>query len=264
MIERHVEFATDTATLALFDPAVLSARLNDVCDWWSDDFSSLPEVSAGKITLVSLSADGVYKVRVTDEELAPAERAYASGVVQLGLEVVSGHVFVGPGEQLPAEGVQPSPTSQAAARFFLEVAPGSYEIHAYSVAWEVSPDWYPTPGQPPETPVPPDVVVVMRRRDGEFAGCAGEPRLFADADLNWLFPSDDRRIGPVAGMVLETTVVRRRDDLLLKPCGPMGYRPVLTSMSGLEWQQRVRLRVLAVNHDAKEFAAELLGSEPAA
>jgi hypothetical protein len=137
-------------------------------------------------------------------------------------------------------------------------------LHVYSVSWEVSPDWYPTPGQPAELSAPPDVVVVVRPRDGEFAGCPVEPRLFADTDLKWLFPSTNRRIGPVAGMVLETTVVRRRDDLVLKPCGPIGYRPVLTTMAGLEWQQRVRLRVLAVNHEAKEFTAEVLGSEPAA
>jgi hypothetical protein len=55
-------------------------------------------------------------------------------------------------------------------------------------------------------------------------------------------------------MLLSTSVALRRDDLALKPCGPATYRPVIEDMSRLRWRDRV----LSVNHNASEFAAELV------
>ena len=58
----EMEFFTDAATLAMFDPAILSERVNDEIDWWCDEFSDIAEVKSGEIALLSLSDDGHYKI----------------------------------------------------------------------------------------------------------------------------------------------------------------------------------------------------------
>lgn len=40
--------------LAIFDPLALEHRYNDSHDWFAQDFSILPEVNIGLITLLSL------------------------------------------------------------------------------------------------------------------------------------------------------------------------------------------------------------------
>lgn len=76
-MDEVINFFTDTATLAIFDCSLLSHRLNDDCDWWCGSFEDIEEVKKGDVSLISLGADGVYKVRVTDGELSDEERDYA-------------------------------------------------------------------------------------------------------------------------------------------------------------------------------------------
>jgi hypothetical protein len=68
-----IRFGTDTATLAVFDPALLASRVADAADWWCGSFHSVPEVTAGRIALFGLGSDGVYKLRVTSQDLTSAE-----------------------------------------------------------------------------------------------------------------------------------------------------------------------------------------------
>jgi hypothetical protein len=254
---------TDTATLAVFDPAVLAPRTSDVCDWWTDDFRTVPEVASGQIGLLSLSGDGVYKVRFTDGSLTDSEASYASERVVLGLTVVSGNVFVGPGECLPGEGTFPELTDANDGRFFVSVPPGTYLLELTAIAWDDSPDWYVPPGEPVPIGAPADIVIRIQPRppDTAFAPPQSEPRVFSKFE-GWLFPDLPRQLGPMPGMLLSTTVVRRRDDLVLKPCGPLGYRPILPDMAGLNWNDRILIEVLTVDHEAREFTASLKRCSP--
>ena len=44
-------FDTDTATLAIFDPAALAHRITDTADWWSIAEDALAEINAGNCLL---------------------------------------------------------------------------------------------------------------------------------------------------------------------------------------------------------------------
>jgi hypothetical protein len=264
-MEHLILLSTDTATLAVFDPAVLAFRVSDRCDWWTDDLHLLPEVASGEVSLLSLSGDGFYKIRVTDGALTEAEAAYASELVILGLTVVSTEVFVGPGECLPGDGTSPVSTDPDEGRFFIPVATGRYLVHAHAIAWNDAPDWYVPEGQPIPANTPADVVLVLHPLlpGSLFTPPVSEPRIFSNFG-KWLFPDLPRRLGPVPGMILTTTVVRRRDELVLKPCGPLGYRPILEDMAGLNWQDRVTVEVVAVNPQGQEFTALIKGRGAAA
>jgi hypothetical protein len=262
-MDREVTVRTGAATLAFFDPELLASHLDDTCDWWCVDFHTLPEVSAGEIGLIGLGGDGVYSVRVTDGDLRPAERAYAAERVVLGCVVSSGQMYVGAGEHVPGEEMAPDPEDPAQAPGFLPLEPGAYEVEAIAINWSRSPEWHTAPGEPVPATAPADVVLRVRPRAGAFTAPSEEPRFFVVSEPGWLFPDEPRQLGPAVGMILTTTVVKRRDELLLKPCGPLSYRPVLPDVTGLEWHDEVDVRVVAVHDDRKEFEAELVARRPA-
>jgi hypothetical protein len=257
-MEHLVLFGTDVATLAAFDPAMLAHRLGDDCDWWCENFTALEEYQRGEIALVGLGGDGIYKVRVTDGDLTADERSYATESLHVGVVVTSGQLFVGAGEELPGEYFSPSPEDPEKAKFFMSLAPGDYSVEVYGIMWNNSPDWYAPPGSPVPESAPADVVLRLSRRQSAFTARDVEPHLFMNVDRGWLFPEEPRRLGPLPGMILRTSVVRRREEFLLKPCGPLSYRPIMKNMSGYEWREEVDVRVLSVNHESQEFEAEVV------
>jgi hypothetical protein len=248
--------ATDTATLALFDPITLGARQKSSGDWWCGDFSDLPEVKRGTAAFVSLGSDGVYSVRITGDSLTEDEANYASEAISLGVVIESGHLFIGPGECIPGGGETVVPSDADLTGRFVPIAPGAYLACIHSIQWHDAPQWYMSAGTHPGAP--PDVVVILTPREGKFTLGAVRPQLFRAYD-QWLFPARQRRLGPEPGMRFETAVVKRRDDLVLKPCGPRSYRPKLSDMRGLSWHDRVIVEVVRVDHQAKEFIAVVCG-----
>lgn len=258
----EIVFATDTATLAVFDPATLSGRIGDEVDWWTADFHQLPEVASGKIALAGLGSDGYYRVRVTSSaELEAAERAYAAKKVTLGVEVVSGRIFVGAGEHLPGGDSSPE-TDEELAGFFVGLPNGLYKAEIYAIVWQGAADWIVPAGEPIPKSAPPDLVLVLRPRQ-KFTKPKEEPRLVGDG--SWLFPGEPRQVGPVPGMLIETVVVARGRERVLKWAGPGNYRPVLADMSAVAWKDRIVVRVLgSIDHNEKEFACELVRKLPPA
>jgi hypothetical protein len=199
----------------------------------------------------------VYKIRITDQNLSADEAAYASEVITVGLEVASGELFAGPLEYLSGEAID---TPLGEGGFSFSVPAGEYALNAYSVAWQDAPDWFILPDERSPDSAPADVALVVVPRTKSFVVPATEPCLFGTT-RGWVFPELLRRLGPIPGMELFTSVVRRRDDLVLKPCGPAGYRPVIYDMSTLRWRDRVRVRVLDVDHNAHEFIAQIVSAE---
>ena len=59
-----IQFSTNTATLAIFDPEALAHRINDDIDWWSDLYEELDEVNLGNLVLIGLRSDGIYTLNV--------------------------------------------------------------------------------------------------------------------------------------------------------------------------------------------------------
>jgi hypothetical protein len=92
-------FRTDTATIAVFDPATLDHRKEDRPDWWSLPRNELEEINAGNMLLAGLGSDGVYSVETSSNP--------QTGVSAL-IKCVSGRIHIGAGEDLPGGGFGPS------------------------------------------------------------------------------------------------------------------------------------------------------------
>lgn len=250
------EFFTDTATLAIFDPECLQHRADDDVDWWCADIGQVDEVKSGSVALVSLGSDGVYQTRVTDEELTSDESDYAAELVKnLGVEVVSGYLFIGPGECLPGGGSQWSRLTVERGILF-KIENGSYCIEIYAIHWFDSPRWWTENHQPPEG-VPADYVVVLRPRTAPVTVFNENPRFNGWGD-QFLFESTTRQIGPQPGMILTTRVRKGHNGLTLKGCGPCEYDAALIDYSEVAWKDTIRFQVISIDHEAREMTGEFL------
>ncbi|QDV54019.1 DUF6386 family protein [Gimesia fumaroli] len=255
-MDQTFQFFTDTATLAIFDPQCLQHRAADIVDWWCDDVGQLEEVKTGVIALVSLGGDGVYQARITDDELTSDERDYAAELVEnLGVDVVSGALFIGPGECLPGGDAQFSSVNEERG-ILLKIPNGKYCIEVYSIDWFESPRWWTENQQPPEN-APADYVAVLRSRMAPLDEINSEPRFTGDTD-QFLFESATRLIGPQPGMVLSTKVRKGPHGLTLRECGPCDYTPSLIDYSDVAWKDTIRFQVISVDHEAREMTGEFL------
>jgi hypothetical protein len=253
-----LNFFTDTATLAVFDPARLKHRVDDACDWWTDNFLQLEELTAGAIALISLGGDGVYQTRITDGDLTPDERDYAAEVVRgLGFEVVSNAFYVGPGECIPGGGFG-SPDIERGV--ILAMKNGVYNVDAYLINWSDSPRWWNEERVVPEG-APPDFVLVIQTRKNPFRQPDSEPRFTGLGD-HFLFDSSTRRVGPEPGMLLTTKVRKSPTGLTLKDCGPCQYGATLVDYSNVKWKDRIRFEVLSVDHKARLITGKFIEIVP--
>jgi len=117
------EIATDTASIAIFDLAALSRRIDDECDWWADPKEELKELNDRNALIVGLGADGLYKLEIALEQ--PTEEAAYS------LRAPGGTIFVGPGEGITGEGNQPDGSWDGG--YLISVPPGDYRA---AVRWQ--------------------------------------------------------------------------------------------------------------------------------
>ena len=95
MPEHKFKFFTDTAKFVVFDETLLSHRIPDVCDWWTNFLREPVEVNAGNMMLVGLGTDGVYDVVVREHPAVGGES------VSCNVRCASGVMCLGPGEILP-------------------------------------------------------------------------------------------------------------------------------------------------------------------
>ena len=256
-MDSQFDFFTDAATLAIFDPERLSYRAEAESDWWCSDFLQLEEFRSGSVALVGLGGDGAYRVRITDGELSPDERDYARDAVRgLGVEVVSGKLFLGPAECIPGGGCGFTPAAEERGLLH-DTENGWYGLDLFAIDWFGSPRWWRVDQTEPDD-APADIVAVLRPRLTPFAEIGTEPRLDFGANA-YIFQSPIRRVGPEPGMIL-TTKVRRgaSNELCLKECGPCGYRASLVDYSRVAWKDTIRLRVLGVDHDGRQIVGEFL------
>ncbi|MBW3509242.1 DUF6386 family protein [Janthinobacterium sp. NKUCC06_STL] len=108
-----------TATVCVFDPALVRHRLDDDCDWWSLPSAELAAVNAGQVAFFNVGGDGAYEL-VLHAELAEPQ-------VVVHLAVVSGRVFIGAGEDVTGGGLEPD---TAYGGLFVDVPAGNYRLQA--------------------------------------------------------------------------------------------------------------------------------------
>ena len=182
-LNQTIQFFTDTATLAIFDPTTIAERIDDNPDWWCGNFSELKELNQGLISLVSLIDDGYYKIRVTNEALTQDEQDFSRSLIgPLGVTSKSGKVFIGKGEYLPGGGYSTSPeeTSSNDGKF-IELPVGDYDLFFYYVD---AVDY----ASPEFAESLPTIVIVVTPRIHHFLGVATEPRIDLFTET-FLFPS---------------------------------------------------------------------------
>ncbi|WP_262216177.1 DUF6386 family protein [Serratia ficaria] len=118
-MNKTFSFTTDTATLSVFDLVSLKHRVGDDADWWSIPEDELDEVNKGNVLFLNLGEDGRYTVRVIDD--------ISEGYKSLFLNVPSGKVFVGAGEDTSGGDLEPD-GSDYMSGVFLILDIGSYEV----------------------------------------------------------------------------------------------------------------------------------------
>ncbi|WP_308352508.1 DUF6386 family protein [Serratia marcescens] len=118
-MNKTFSFTTDTATLSIFDLVSLKHRVSDDADWWSIPEDELEEVNKGNVLFLNLGEDDQYTVRVVDN--------ISENYKSLFLNVPSGKVFVGAGEDTSGGGLEPD-GSDYMSGVFLILDIGNYEV----------------------------------------------------------------------------------------------------------------------------------------
>ncbi|HEJ9032335.1 DUF6386 family protein [Serratia marcescens] len=118
-MNKTFSFTTDTATLSIFDLVSLKHRVSDDADWWSIPEDELEEVNKGNVLFLNLGEDGQYTVRVVDN--------ISENYKSLFLNVPSGKVFVGAGEDTSGGDLEPD-GSDYMSGVFLIMDIGNYEV----------------------------------------------------------------------------------------------------------------------------------------
>ncbi len=132
-------FATDTATLAIFDPARLHHRLADTGDWWSIPSDETAEVNLGNMLAVSTGTDGAYDVDVSAVSDTPP-----GPFIEALVACESGRVFVGAGEFIPGDGL--TTTDKYGGRF-IDLPSGTYRVRVWRPsAWSLKVSLIPCDG----------------------------------------------------------------------------------------------------------------------
>ncbi|MED5595267.1 DUF6386 family protein [Janthinobacterium sp. P210006] len=111
---------TGTATLCVFDPALVRHKLEDDCDWWSIPSAELTAVNGGQVAFFNVGGDGAYDLVVHDELAEPH--------VSVHLAIASGRVFIGAGEDVTGGGLEPD---TAYGGIFVDVPVGGCRVQAH-------------------------------------------------------------------------------------------------------------------------------------
>ncbi|GFR65824.1 integrin [Elysia marginata] len=117
-----IQFSTNTATLAIFDPEALAHRINDDIDWWSDPYEELDEVNLGNLMLIGLRSDGIYTLNIERCEQSQPSK------LQALITCKSGKLFFGPGEEIPGGDFAPFKRPLTVGELF-DFPVGTYSVN---------------------------------------------------------------------------------------------------------------------------------------
>ena len=259
-IDSQFAISTDLNSLTIFDPVILAGHV-DEREWWiMPPESSLPEVSAGVMLLLSI--DLYANVRITTGQLTQDEKDFANDVIgPFGVEATSGQIYIGGAEYIPSDGnaFPESPSDEFGK--LIEIEPGKYDLTLYSVN---KPNTVRT-----KTPVA-DIVIVIKPRTEQFVLSA---RTYLDRiKKDYLYPSErsKKALIPKVGKEVEVVVYdtpRTVSNKVLKelrgskvrwPVAYNGYDILLDDMSLVSRGDKLKVKTVRVDMDNKIIYAELI------
>ncbi|NJQ18138.1 hypothetical protein HCO69_00620 [Pantoea sp. LS15] len=118
-MRKIISIQTDTATLVIYDLMSLKHRINDDADWWSLPEDEVEEINKGNVLFLNLGDDGAYKVHIKNDV-----DEYTGS---LFLNVPSGKVFIGAGEDVTGGDLEPD-DSDVISGEFITLKPDSYNV----------------------------------------------------------------------------------------------------------------------------------------
>ena len=121
MLQDNFTISTDTATICIYDPAMLVHRFDSPPDWWSDYRVELEEANSGNLLIIGLGEDGDYYVRVQNEITDCIEKV--TGLIR----IKTGRIFIGPGEEITGGGYRPINRSYVTGSF-IDLPPSTYRV----------------------------------------------------------------------------------------------------------------------------------------
>ena len=116
---KEFSVVTDTATISIFDLQAIRHRLVDTPDWWSIEEDEIQEMNNGNIVFLGVGEDGGYNIKITE--------AVEGETAVLNINVPSGKVFVGAGEDATGGGLEPDGSSSIQGRM-IDLKPGNYRV----------------------------------------------------------------------------------------------------------------------------------------
>lgn len=114
-----IDLQINTSTMIIYDLVSLKHRVSDDADWWSLREDEVEEMNKGNVLFLNLGDDGAYKVHIKNDV-----DEYTGS---LFLNVPSGKVFIGAGEDVTGGDLEPD-DSDAISGKFITLEPGSYEV----------------------------------------------------------------------------------------------------------------------------------------
>lgn len=243
-INEEVCLATDTATIAIFDPAIMNKYSDEEGYWY--EYLELKEFRSKDVLLIGTGADGYYKVRLATGDLQRPEKDFCVQVCgELGFLVTSGKLMIGAGEDLPGFGNE---VEDSDGKFyngkFISVPNGYYRVTLYEQNFLESTEFW----NSTDKELPADLVIQIHeivQMKPTVKEVTSEVR-FTD-DIEYQFEVESRKIGPIEGMRIKTIVVKRDGELKLKAGGPMEFKLHCDSLSGYSPKDKVEVEVISVD-----------------
>lgn len=186
----EVEPMTDTAIICVFDPEALAHRVDQENEeWWVMDFHKTPEVKNGVIAMLATFADGFYKTRLTNQDLTDEERYFVKYVLpEMGLHIVSGHLYIGAAEEMPA-GSEFSISSMREAMSggqLFSLKNGNYTVRVYGLDFDDFDDEF-TDEEKQMAIGLPQLVMQIFPGKAKIPRLLEEPSAFGDSDAKYVF-----------------------------------------------------------------------------
>nr|WP_238935486.1 DUF6386 family protein [Enterobacter hormaechei] len=105
-----IHFQTNTATVVIYDLVSLKHRVNDDADWWSLPEDEVVEINKGNVLFLNVGDDGTYKVYIKND--------VEEYIGALFLNVPSGKVFIGAGEDVTGGDLEPDDSEGICRRLY--------------------------------------------------------------------------------------------------------------------------------------------------